>query len=141
MSRVLFNLDGEDGFDRLQQRMEKMGTGAGEIVDDVLHGEGAMLIRANIKTILPVSGRHWKGKKPAASRARTPFQQEDGALSVTTKSVKNYHYLYFPDDGSTTLRHHGYHGVPREFMLHGAEHSAEKIMDMCVERITQELEG
>lgn len=141
MSRVLFNLDGEEGFDRLQQKMAQAGEGAGQIIDDVLHGQGAKLIQRNIKTILPVSGRHWPGKKPAASKAKAPFQQEDGKLSVTTRTVKNYRYLYFPDDGSTTLHHHGYHGVPREFMLHGAENSAEKIMNMCVERITQEMEG
>ena len=143
MSTVLFNLEEDEGFGRLQASMEKLGEDSGQIVDKVLHGEGAKLIRQNIKMILPASGRHWKGKKPAARSVAptTAFRQENGTLAVTTRTMKNYHYLYFPDDGHTTLRHHGYHGVPREFMLHGAENSAERIIDMCVESITQELEG
>lgn len=137
MSTVLFKLDEDVGFDRLQAKMQEMGSGSGQLVDEVLHGEGAEVIRKNIKMILPVSGRKWKGKKPAAKVAAAPFKQEDGKLSVTTKTQRNYHYLYFPDDGHTTLKHAG----NQQFMLHGAENSAEKIIDMCVSKIVQELEG
>lgn len=137
MSTVLFKMDEEEGFTRLQAKMQEMGSGSGQLVDDVLHGEGAKLIRKNIKMILPVSGRTWKGKKPAAKIAAAPFKQEDGKLSVTTKTQRNYHYLYFPDDGHTTLKHAG----NQQFMYHGAENSAEQIIDMCVSKIVQKLEG
>lgn len=135
VSRVIFRCDENEVFGRLQEKMENFPGYSGPVIDSVLHGEGAKLIRGNIHDILPVSGRTWKGKKPAAKDAQ-PFRQEDGELSVTTRTVKNYHYLYFPDDGHTTLRHAG----NQQFMYRGAENSASRIIDLCVEELTQELE-
>ena len=139
MSSVLFNLEISEGYERLSQAMDNLDGQAGPLIDEVLQSKGGQTIEENIHMLLPVSGRHWKKKKAPAVSAQ-PFTQEFEDMSVTTRTVKNYHYLYFPDDGTNTYHHIGYHGVPREFMYHGAENSAEKIIDMCVDRIIQELE-
>jgi len=139
MSSVKFSMDQVESFDRLQAVMDQMNN-PGPLIDKVLHNRGADEIKKNIQLLLPVSGRHWKGKKTAAKSAK-PFRQEFDDMSVMTRTIKNYHYLYFPDDGTTTYRHIGFHGVPREFMYGGAENSADKIIDMCIDRIIKELEG
>lgn len=135
MSKVLFRCDESAVFEKLQEKMDNFDGYSGPLIDEVLHGKGAALIKSNIHNILPESGRNWKGKKRAAKAAQ-PFKQENDTLSVMTRTIKNYHYLYFPDDGHTTLKHAG----NQQFMYRGADSSAEKIIDMCVERIAQEME-
>ena len=56
-----FRISQED-LDRLSAHMERFGAGAGQAVDEVLHGEGAERIRAEIMRLLPASGRSWRGK-------------------------------------------------------------------------------
>ena len=129
-----FRIEQED-LDRLSAAMERLGAGAGQTVDAVLHGEGAERIRAEIMRLLPQSGRSWPGKAPAAARSQ-PFTQANGSLSVTVKTKYRYHYLYFPDDGSNTVRHRG----GQHFMLGGAENSRERIIDACIRRLIEKFE-
>lgn len=139
MSSVLFNLEVSEGYDRLVQAMDNLSGHAGPLIDEVLQDKGGKLIEENIHMILPVSGRHWKGKRAAAASVM-PFKQEFSDMSVMTRTVPRYGYLYFPDDGTNTYHHIGYHGTPREFMLHGAENAAEGVIDLCVDRIIKEME-
>ena len=57
-------------------------------------------------------------------------------LSVTIRTKNAYHYLYFPDDGSTTRRHHG----GQEFMKRGAEKKQSKIIDRIMQGLTSKFE-
>ena len=92
--------------DDLYEKMVSYGTGSGQIIDKVLRSEGAEEIKKQIARLLPSSGRHWKGKAPAASSAMPGrFDQDNGELSVTIAARGKYHYLYFPDDGSNTRKH------------------------------------
>lgn len=134
MARSELKLERGD-LDRLSAQMERFGAGAGQTVDEVLHGAGAERIRSEIMRLLPQSRRSWRGKAPAAARTQ-PFTQENGSLSVTVKTKYRYHYLYFPDDGSNTLRHRG----ERHFMLGGAENSREHIIDACIRRLIENFE-
>ena len=133
-----FTLDARH-IETLQRAMQLYGNQAGRTVDDVLHNEGANLIQEEIMRLLPESGRDWKGKRPAAKRAQ-PFTQKNESLAVTIKTRSAYHYLYFPDDGSNTRNHVGYKGKPREFMFHGAENQAGRIMDLCINRLIEKWE-
>lgn len=139
MARTDFTINAEATYE-LIAAMEEYGRGCGYVIDDVLHKEGGKLINQAIIRILPESGRKWKGKRTAAKRAQ-PFKQEDGSLSVTIRTKSAYHYLYFPDDGTNTKNHIGYKGRPREFMYKGAESRAEKIIDLCVERLIEKWES
>ena len=121
-------------FDRLAKSMEVYGAGSGQIVDDVLHGEGAEDIKSRIAPLIPVSSRKWRGKHAAASIAMPGhFSQDDYPLGVTIAARGSYSYLYFPDDGSNTKRHAG--GLA--FMQRGAELAAEKVIDRCVGKLIE----
>ena len=146
--------------DDLYEKMVSYGTGSGQIIDKVLRSEGAEEIKKQIARLLPSSGRHWKGKAPAASSAMPGrfdqdngelsvtiaargkyhylylpgrFDQDNGELSVTIAARGKYHYLYFPDDGSNTRKHAG----NKQFMLHGAEAAAPKVVEMCVGKLAE----
>ena len=120
--------------DDLYEKMVSYGTGSGQIIDKVLRSEGAEEIKKQIARLLPSSGRHWKGKAPAARSAMPGrFDQDNGELSVTIAARGKYHYLYFPDDGSNTRKHAG----NKQFMLHGAESAAPKVVEMCVGKLTE----
>ena len=134
-----FTLDARQN-ETLIRAMQIYGNQAGKAVDDVLHNEGASLIKEEIMRLLPESGRKWKGKKRAAKHAQ-PFTQKNESLAVTIRTRSGYHYLYFPDDGSNTRNHVGYKGKPREFMFHGAENQQGRIMDLCINRLIEKWEG
>lgn len=129
-----FALDATE-IDQLQETMEEFGSGSGQIVDGVLHGEGAELIKQNIARILPSSGRRWK-KKGASARVAMPgkFKQDNGQLAVTIAARGKYGYLYFPDDGTNTRRHAG----NQQFMKRGAEESTARIIELCVGKLLEQ---
>lgn len=129
-----FTLDASQ-FEELQEKMQEFGAGSGKIVDNVLHKEGAEEIKRNIIPLINPSGRRWAGKKASATSAK-PFTQENGMQSVTIVSRGAYHYLYFPDDGSNTLRHAG----NQQFMKRGAEDSADKIIEICTGKLLEGFE-
>lgn len=129
-----FKLD-MSSVEALQSHIEQVGAGAGQIIDTVLHGSGAEEIKKEILPLIHSSGRTWKGKRGSAKSAN-PFSQENDQLAVTIKSRGYYHYLYFPDDGSNTIKHAG----NQQFMMRGAENAAGKIIDECVEKLVEKLE-
>lgn len=123
-------------FDRLTEFLQGYQMRAVKHINDVLWNEGATLIQTGIQQLLPESGRTWRGKKPAAKRA-APFTVTDkAALTVEVGTKYAYHYLYFPDDGSTTRKHAG----NQQFMLRGAEMQQPQILDLCVNRLVNEFE-
>lgn len=128
-----FKLDAAD-FDRLANLIKEYPDHAVKAINKVLWNEGGQIINDAIMDLLPRSGRSWSGKLPAAKSA-APFTQKNERLSVTIRTIGDYHYLYFPDDGSTTRRHEG----SQEFMYRGAENEQEHIIDLCTESILQEL--
>jgi len=120
--------------DGLSEEMEKYGQGAGQIVDEVLHGEGAQLIKNRIVPLIPRSGRTWKKKGRAAAAAMPgSFSQDNGQLSVTVAARGKYHYLYFPDDGSNTRKHAG----NKQFMQRGDENAAGEIIERCLGKLLE----
>ena len=76
--------------DDLATTMEQYGAGAGQIVDDVLHGQGAQLIKDRIAPLIPSSGRNWKGKgRPASAAMPASFRQDDEPQAVTVAARGN----------------------------------------------------
>ena len=120
--------------EKLQKKMEDYGAGAGQIVDDVIHGEGAEEIKKRIAPLIPRSGRTWPKKgRPAASAMPGSFVQDNEELSVTIAARGKYGYLYFPDDGSNTRKHAG----NLQFMRRGAEDAASFVIDRCVKKLIE----
>lgn len=112
------------GFDELYEFMDGAEQRVGPMVDSYLRDQGAESIEREISARLPESGRRWRRKKTAAKKAK-PFQRKFSPLAVTISSKTAYHYLYFPDDGSNTKRHHG----GQHFMFHGAEKAGSTILE------------
>lgn len=128
-----FTLEAAD-FDRLANLIKEFPDRAVDAINEILWDEGGQLINDAIMELLPRSGRSWSGKAAAAKNS-APFTQTNENLSVTVRTKGVYHYLYFPDDGSTTLRHEG----GQEFMYRGAESEQDRIIYLCVANILHEL--
>ena len=123
-------------FERLENAIKSFPGEAETIINEVLHGEGSQLIQAEIKNLMPVSGREWKGKKAAAKEGNSLTDMK-GNLFVEIKSTSNYNYLYFPDDGTNTKKHAG----NQQFFLKGAESQQETIIDLCVSKLVDSFEN
>ncbi|MCD8008444.1 MAG: hypothetical protein LUF68_05860 [Clostridiales bacterium] len=119
--------------DRLASAMDAYGTGSGQIIQEYLGDEGYRRIAAHIPDLIHASGRNWKGKAASATKAAytSVFDGYVSGLTLTVKSKTRYQYLYFPDDGSTTLHHAG----NQQFMLRGAEDQTEAITNDLVTRL------
>lgn len=131
MARQTFNLN-SSAMTRLFELLKNTKGNAEEAINDVLWNEAGTLISDEIISLLPVSGRTWRGKKKSAKYAQ-PFLQSNDNLSVTVKTKNAYHYLYFPDDGTTTRKHAG----EKHFMYGGAEHKQDEIIERCIAKITE----
>jgi hypothetical protein len=123
------------GFEELQKAIKEFQGNAEEVINGVLHNEGAELIQESIRQFMPVSGKKWKGKKAAAKSAKS-MRHTEGNLSVTVRSAKSYQYLYFPDDGTNTRRHIG----DQQFFLKGAEAVTDDILERCVGKLINKFE-
>lgn len=131
MARATFNLD-TDSYNKLVEVMKDYEGDTERAINEVLWNEGGTLINDAIMNFLPVSGRNWKGKKPAA-KSSAPFIQVNENLSVTLKTKSAYNYLYFPDDGTNTRKHIG----EQHFMFGGAENQQEEILNRCIAKLTE----
>lgn len=129
-----FRLNKED-FERLLNVMKEFQGDAQDAINEVLHNEGGQLIHDEIKRLMPMSGKRWKGKKPPAKTSNS-LQIVGGNLSVTVTTKKAYQYLYFPDDGSNTRRHAG----NQQFFLNGGENQKEEILNRCINRLVGSFE-
>lgn len=132
---AVFRIEAKE-FDRLQKAIKNFPGDAEEAINEILHNEGSELIQKSIKNLMPVSGRKWKGKKAAAKSAKS-LTDTKGNLFVTVRTTSNYHYLYFPDDGTTTLKHAG----NQQFFLKGGEAKQETIIDLCINKMVTNFEN
>lgn len=121
--------------ERLQQAMQDYQGNTEATINDVLHNEAGDLAQEAIRLLIPVSGKHWKGKKPAAKFAKS-LTNINGNLSVTVTTPKNYQYLYFPDDGTNTRRHVG----NKQFFRRGGEAVQDEIIERCVNKLVTTFE-
>ena len=127
-----------DNLQELQQTISKLKEEGEKIITNTLHNEGADEIKKGIVPLIPESGRKWKGKKRAAKKAPRAigYRKEDsGNLNVVVGTTYNYHYLYFPDDGENTKNHYG----NQHFFEKGAEAKIGKVLDICMERLTEKI--
>ena len=129
-----FSIDVRD-FDKLQKAMQDFQGNTEEAINEVLHNEASLLIQEEIKRLMPVSGKSWAGKKPAAKTAKS-LTDLKGNLSVTVTTSKNYGYLYFPDCGENTRRHRG----EQHFFQKGGENASDEIVERCIAKLVQQIE-
>ena len=104
MAMQEFGLNMEE-FDRLQEKIRVYPQNAERKITEYLHGAGYDRISHSIQNAIPVSDRNTKRHAKFSNALR---DKDTGSnLSVIVSTKQKFHYLYFPDDGSNTLRHAG----------------------------------
>lgn len=109
---------------------------AEKAINDVFHNDAPPLVSEEIRRLIPVSGKTWKGKAPAAKTAKSSVSErkdERKNLTFVVGTTYKYHYLYFPDDGTNTRRHVG----NQQFFKKGGEAKQSEIVDRCIRRLVQ----
>lgn len=124
------------GVDTLQKAMRAYQGDTEKVINDVLHNEAGELIHDAVKRLIPVSGKEWRGKKPAAAKSNSLMIVGEN-LSVTVKTRPVYNYLYFPDDGTNTRRHVG----NQQFFQRGGEEQTEEIVNRCIKKLVNGFEN
>lgn len=123
-------------FERLQNAMKQFPGNTEKEINEVLHNEASPLIQDAIRRLMPVSGKTWKGKAPAAKTGKS-LTDEKGNLFITVKTSKKHQYLYFPNDGTNTRRHVG----EQYFFERGGESQQTEIVDRCINRLVTNFEN
>lgn len=122
-------------FNRVLEALENYQGDAEAAINDVLHNEAGDLAQEAIRKLIPVSGKHWSGKKRAAKKAKS-LRNVNGNLFVIVTTTKNYQYLYFPDDGTSTIRHVG----NQQFFARGGEAVQDEIIERCINKLVNKIE-
>lgn len=136
MASATYTLDATE-YDRIVETISKFADGsiAEKIINETLLDSGQMLIKEKIMNLLPESGRTWNGKAPAAKSTEPFLHVQEENLSVTVRTKTTYHYLYFSDDGSNTIRHEG----NQQFMKRGGDEAATQIVDDIIEKLLKKI--
>jgi hypothetical protein len=128
-----FEMDAKE-VERLFNTVKNFPGNAEKSINEVFHNDAPPIVSEEIKRLMPVSGKTWKGKAPAAKSAKS-LTDETGNLSFAVKTTGKYHYLYFPDDGTNTKRHVG----NQQFFQRGGENKQTEIVDRCISRIVNDF--
>lgn len=132
MSKIRIDWEKLDStFDLMQKAMDPES-----IINRVFRDFAAQRIEDEIMPLIPRSDRSWKGKKAPAANTN-PFQRKFENMQVTVKTKNNYHYLYFPDDGTNTRRHIG----NKQFMLRGGQKAAPAITQELTNKLIEQITG
>lgn len=126
-----------DGINQLAERMERFGSGAGQVIQGVYTDFAAGEIKENVLPLVHSSGRTFKGHRQSARSAGPDkvFTQTVKDLTLIVRTNRRFGYLYFPDDGSNTRRHAG----NQRFMQRGLDQSTDAIIERCVAALTEEF--
>lgn len=136
MAYAFVEIDGTEFYEYIE-KFQNAGADTEKAINEVLHGEGAQIVKESIARLLPESGRKWKGKGRSAKAAMPgAFTQEDENLVVKISAKGKYGYLYFPDDGSNTRKHRG----NQQFMKKGAENARDKISELIIGKLTEQFD-
>lgn len=134
MSSVNFEIKQEDII-RLQEAMVRFGNESENAINDYLMGIGANIGVRSIISLLPTSGRTWKGKGKSA-KSGNPFQSDFVNLGFSIRSKKKYNYLYFPDQAAGTSLGNS----PLEFMDRGLDKVYNNIVDGLLKSLQIKIE-
>lgn len=122
--------------EKLEEAMKAYQGNVEAAINEVLHNDGAELIQDSIRRLIPVSGKTWRGKAPAAKAGKS-LQSINENLAVTITTTKKYQYLYFPNDGTSTRRHVG----QKYFFEKGGEAVKDEIIERCISKLTNNFEN
>lgn len=126
-----------DGITQIQERMQRFGKGAGQVIQGVYEDFAAKDIKQNVLPLVRSSGRTFKGHRQSAKAAgpEKVFRHNINQLSLVVRTNTKFGYLYFPDDGTNTKRHAG----RQNFMGRGLERSTNDIVERCLAALADEF--
>lgn len=126
---ITYSLD-EGNVLELEETIKEYQDGAEEKINRYLHGEGYEMFEKSIQNAMPESNRNWRGKNVAAKDAKSlQDSNKSENLAVTIRAKTQYGYLYFPDDGSNTIRHQG----NQHFFQRGVEEKASEAVNDLID--------
>ena len=123
--------------EKLEKAIKDYQGDAERTINDVLHNEAGAMIQESVIRLMPRSEK----KKGKHAKDSSPLTNINGNLSVTATTKKQFQYLYFPDDGTSTRRHVGKGGMPQEFFKRGGEAVKDDIIDRCIGRLGDNFES
>lgn len=111
----------DDDINKLIESIQAFEGNAEEAMGTYIENTLPGIAKPSIQNLIPVSDRN----KPHA-RYSAPFTEDmDGRLSIFIHTKKNWHYLYFPDEGEGTSKGQ----QPHNFMEEGLEKEYDTIIN------------
>ena len=128
-------LELNSNMDELQKALEAYRGNAEEAINSVLHGkEVSDLAQKSIYNLMPRSTKK-KGAHAVDSKSLSSITSDNLALTVAAKG--KWHYLYFPDDGTNTIRHVG----NQRFFERGGDAVSGDIAKRCISKLIENFES
>lgn len=130
MAGVNFTIKDED-IEKLQKAVQNFGEGAEKVIGNYLENEADEIFRNAIANLIPISDRNKKHAKNSAPLTGEMLSQT--SLYIHTK--RNFHYLYFPDQGEGTSKG----SPPHEFMEGGVDTQYDTVVNALIDALINEL--
>ncbi len=120
MAGAAFSLN-DDDVNKLIQAIQAYEDNAEDAIGDYLENKVPKIVKPSIQNLIPVSDR-----KKKHARSSAPFTEDmEGKLSVYIHTKKQWHYLYFPDEGEGTSKGQ----APHDFMVEGVEQKYDTLVN------------
>lgn len=129
MAGAAFSLN-DDDVNKLIEAIQKFEGSAEEAIGGYLEGEVPSIVKPSIQNLIPISDRN---KAHASTSA--PFTEDmEGKLSIYIHTKKQWHYLYFPDEGEGTSKGQ----APHDFMMQGVENQYDALVNGLLDSLINE---
>lgn len=120
MAGASFSLN-DDDVNKLIEAIQRYEDNAEDAISNYLETEVPSITKPSIQSLIPVSDRNKKHARTSA-----PFTEDmEGKLSIYIHTKKQWHYLYFPDEGEGTSKGQ----APHDFMVQGVENEYDTLVN------------
>lgn len=132
MAGVNFTLDDKD-IERLTMAIKNFEGDAEQALKGYLENDADKILRPSIENLIPVSD---KDKKHAKTSAPLTGDMQ-GNLSLYIHTKKQWHYLYFPDEGEGTSKGQ----PPHDFMGEGVEKQYDTVVNGMLDALINQWDN
>ena len=129
MAGASFSLN-DDDVNKLIEAIQRYEDNAEDAISNYLETEVPSITKPSIQSLIPVSDRNKKHARTSA-----PFTEDmEGKLSIYIHTKKQWHYLYFPDEGEGTSKGQ----MPHDFMNQGVENEYDTLVNGLLDSLINE---
>ena len=129
MAGASFSLN-DDDVNRLIESIQNFQGSAEDAISEYLKNDLPGIAKPSIQSLIPVSDRN-----KAHARTSAPFTEDmEGKLSIYIHTKKQWHYLYFPDEGEGTSKGQ----APHDFMSEGMEKKYDTLVNGLLDSLINE---